>query len=180
MSVNYRRDECVVDVMGNPISGVQIFVYTQPANINNPPSPSTVQLYADPSDDYPLSRPPQTNAYGQTFWYALPGIYTICYFSPQIQGQVFTLVDQEIIQPAYTQLPYQIDNSTAGGISGAIDGVNTVFGLTEIPAPFLALIVTVNGVIQTGFDIVGAVLTLAVAPQTGDVIQAQYPYAPDA
>jgi hypothetical protein len=41
----YRRDETVVDAMGNPISGVQIGVASQPANTASgfPPSPA-VQL----------------------------------------------------------------------------------------------------------------------------------------
>jgi hypothetical protein len=47
MPTLYRRDEVVVDAMGNPLSGVQIGVASQPANTSSfRPSPA-LQIYAD-------------------------------------------------------------------------------------------------------------------------------------
>lgn len=136
----YRRDEWVTDAQGNAISGAGVYVCSQPATTNTiPPSP-LVQLYADPNGVTPLAQPVQTDGYGHAFYYVSPGIYTVVYYSPQIQ-QV-TLLDQDI-NAGSVAIPVPINQGGTGAttanqaivnLGAAARGANTdITSLGAIP-----------------------------------------------
>jgi hypothetical protein len=171
MSTYYRRDDWVQDAMGNAQSGVSVYVCSQPANTSSiPPSPLAT-IYSDNAGADPITQPVETDGYGHAFFYAAQGTYTIVYFSPQIQEVI--LVDQIVVSP-FNEVTTTWNNDSGSSITGAINGTNTVFTLSAQPLPPQALIFMVNGVVQTGFTISGSTVTLAVAPHTGDVLNAIY------
>jgi hypothetical protein len=173
MATYYRRDDWVTDALGNAIAGASVYVCSQPATTSTiPPSP-LVQLYADPNGVTPLTQPVLTDGYGHAFYYTEQGIYTVLYSSPQIQEVILT--DQVIVSPSniVTGL-WNSDSSTAGSITGAINGSNVTFQLSGQPLPVTSLLFAVNGVIQTGYTISGQTVTLATAPHTGNVLSAIY------
>lgn len=159
--------------MGNAQSGVSVYVCTQPANTGSiPPSP-LASLFADSAGATSITQPVQTDGYGHAFFYTAQGEYTIVYYSPQIEEVILT--DQIVVSPfnAITTT-WNSDSSTAGTITGTINGTNTVFVLSAQPLPPTALIFTVNGVVQNGWTISNQTVTLAVAPHTGNVLNAIY------
>jgi hypothetical protein len=166
-----RRDEWVQDPMGNGVSGVFVYVCSQPANTTtNPPSP-LVALFSDSAGQNPIKNPQQTDAYGHCFYHVEAGTYTIVYYSPQIAGLQVVLTDQIITSPPFT---WENDSSSNGTITGTINGINSTFTLSGIPAPPTSLILTVNGIQQLGFSITGNTVTLAVPPRVGNIIAARY------
>ena len=118
MPTLYRRDEEVTDPMGNPVSGVQIALATQPANTSSFPPTPAVQLYLDAAGNYPLSLHPQTDQDGHASYYvAQPGIYTCVYYSTQIATPTQTIVmPDQIIAPSSTEPQYNSDTTATGSI----------------------------------------------------------------
>ena len=170
-----RRDEQVQDPMGNGVSGVFVYVCSQPANTTTlPPSP-LVALFSDQAGQNPIKNPQQTDAYGHCDYHAAAGTYTIIYYSPQIVGLQVVLTDQIITSPPFT---WENDSSTNGTILGVIDGVNTTFTLSGTPAPAASLILSVNGIVQQGFSVSDNTVTLAVPPRVGSIIDARYIVVP--
>lgn len=106
MSLNYyRSDGWVKAVQGQAISGAQIYVCTQPANVTPPVTPPRTQpvpwqgpnpqalIYSD-AGVTPIVQPIITDGFGHYDFYTLPGIYTVVVmFNGQVQ-QVY--VDQSI------------------------------------------------------------------------------------
>lgn len=65
--------------------------------------------------------------------------------------------------------------------TGAIDGVNTTYTLANTPDPSVALMLFLNGLLQSeggsnDFTISGDTITMNAAPVAGDTITATYPY----
>ena len=174
MPTLFRRDEVVVDSMGNPISGVKIGLATQPANTEQfPPSPP-VQLYSGPSSTDAIFAPPETDGNGMASYYvAQPGVYTVCYYSTQITGQQIVLVDQVISAPYNGQI-FNNDSSALGTITGSINSVNTSFELSAAPTPPASLILMLNGIVQLRYSFSGTSIGLETPPNPGDVITASY------
>jgi hypothetical protein len=95
-------------------------------------------------------------------------------------SRVVTLVDT---RPDFTN----VGGGSSGGNfsngetpSGSINSSNTSFTLVQIPSPALSLILVRNGIVQqqtVDYTISGATITMAVAPITGDYLQAWYQYA---
>jgi hypothetical protein len=175
MATVYRRDEWVQDHMGNGVSGVFVYLCEQPATTDVYPPTPLAPIYSDSAGQNPLTNPQQTDAYGHCSYHAATGTYTVVYWSPQIAGLQVVLPDQVITAPPYS---WNNDSSTNGTIVGVIDGVNTVFTLSGAPTPIASLVLTVNGIIQTGWTISGAVVNLAVAPHGGNTIEARYVIVP--
>jgi hypothetical protein len=166
-----RRDEWVQDPMGNGVSGVFVYVCSQPANTSTfPPSP-LVQLFSDSAGQNAIKNPQQTDAYGHTSYHVEAGTYTIVYYSSQIAGLQVVLEDQIVTSPPFT---WASDSSANGTITGAINGINVQFTLSGTQAPPTSLILTVNGIQQLGFSITGNTVTLAVPPRVGNIIAARY------
>jgi hypothetical protein len=173
MSTYYRRDEVVTDSMGNPLSGIEVYLCGQPASTNVTPPVPLIQLYADSAGQKPITQPVVTDGYGRASYYAAQGIYTCVYWSTQIAGLQVVLPDQAIVPPN-PGADFNSDSSANGTITGTIDGRNTVFTLSAAPVVPGSLIFMVNGLAQVGFTLAGAVVTLAVAPRAGDVLTAVY------
>jgi hypothetical protein len=185
----YRSDHTVTDPMGNPVSGVTVYCLNQPATTtSNPPFP-LAPIYADAAGTIPLdqvtaggvlpngalrpSQQVQTNAQGEASFYALPGIYTFCYYSPQMAPQTMTLVDQ--IVSSSTNLPqYNNDTSSNGSIIPSPNGVQLAFTLSAAPQPPSSLILALNGAVVLGYGFSGQTVVFEVAPKTTDVISATY------
>jgi hypothetical protein len=168
-----RRDEEVVDSMGNPISGVQIFVCYQPATTNVIPPLPLVNLYSDPLGANLLTSAPQTDAYGRASYYLLPGIFTVVYNSPQIAGQTLVLADQ--IVSSVTNLPqFNNDSSAAGTIKPSPNGVRTGFTLSAAPMPPASLVLMVNGQVIEKYALSNNQVVFETAPSPTSVITAVY------
>jgi hypothetical protein len=177
MATYYRRDEDVTDGMGNPVSGVQIALATQPANTTSFPPTPAVKLYADALGTPLRVNPPQTDAYGHAEFYTLPGLYTVCYYSTQIATptQMLVLQDQVVAAPAPLPTQFNSDSSTAGTITPLPDGFSVKsFNLSGIPHPAQSLVFCVNGIVQTGYNLVFATVSLLTAPPLGSLITATY------
>jgi hypothetical protein len=176
MATLIRRDECVTDAMGNPLSGVQIAVASQPANSSSfPPSPAVV-LYADSAGRYPLIVAPQTDAYGMASYYLPEGIYTVAYYSTQIAtpGQQIVLQDQIVVSPDNGLMPQYASDSTADGTLGSA-GFGGVYTLSTTPSAINSMVVTVNGLVQVGWSFFAPrTLTLTTQPQPTDVVAVVY------
>jgi hypothetical protein len=69
---------------------------------------------------------------------------------------------------------YNNDTSSDGAITGAINGSNTVYTLSAQPVPPTSVLFAVNGIMQAGFTVSGATVTLAVAPHAGSLLNAIY------
>jgi hypothetical protein len=169
----YVRNEVVTDSMGNPLSGVQIALASQPATTNIFPPTPAVQLYGDSAGADPLSTPPQTDAYGMASYYAPPGLFTVCYYSPQIAGQTYVLTDQSILA-SYNGLTFNSDTSTNGTILPNPDGSTVQFALSAAPNPPTSLVLMLNGIVQSAYAFSGATVVFQTAPHVGDVITARY------
>jgi hypothetical protein len=175
MATYYRRDEEVVDPMGNPVTGVQIALATQPANTSSFPPTPAVQLFAD-SVGTPLSvNPPQTDAYGRASYFVRPSIYTVCYHSTQISapGQQIILMDQAISGP--TNLPqFNSDTTTDGTIRPTPNGVAVSFTLSAAPNPPASLVLTLNGLVVPAYAFSSSTVILQTPPPAGSVLNATY------
>jgi hypothetical protein len=161
-----RRDDSVLNTLGNAIAGASVYYLTQPANV--PALIPLANVYSNTTGT-PAANPQITDGFG----------HAVAYLN---DGQLYTVV---YVYPNGTQVVYpdQFVGSSSGGVApfagiptGTIDGTNTVFTvvngstpLTAIPAQLLA---TFNGILLTpglGYTVavVGGQLkiTYAVAPQ---------------
>ena len=178
MSTFYRRDDWVTDALGNALSGSSVYVTSQPSaggvivnGVFVPPTPQ-VQLYADSAGVTPITQPVMTDGYGHAAYYTAQGTYQVLYYSPQTQ--IVTLPGQIIVSPYNANTTWNNDSSNAGTITGAIDGSNRAFTLSATPVPSTSLTFVVNGLVQSGWAISGATVTLAVAPHSGNNLNAIY------
>jgi hypothetical protein len=94
----FRFDDTVNTAQGVGLSGVEIYVCTQPANTSViPPSPLAT-IYSD-SSGTPLANPVLSDGLGNYFFYTTTGTYTIVVFDPlqRIETQIFP--DQQVVSP---------------------------------------------------------------------------------
>ncbi len=90
-----------------------------------------------------------------------------------------TADEQSVIQ-AIAAGTYFVNNITP---TGSINDVNTTFTLPSTPNPTASLELRLNGlVLRSGasndFTLSGAVVTMAVAPASGDTLTASYTVSP--
>jgi hypothetical protein len=173
VSTFFRNDQWITDALGNALAGVSVYYSNQPpAQTGTLPPSNLASLYADSEGVTPLTQPLTSDGYGHVFAYLGQGIYSIVIASPQIVTRV--LPDQVIVSPTSVPTNWNNDSSNAGTITGTVNGVNTVFTLSATPTPPASLIFSVNGVLQSGWTISGNVVTLALAPHTGNQLNAIY------
>lgn len=172
MSTYYRYDSWCTDALGNAIAGASVAFCSQPANTSTQPPSPLIQLYADPNGVTPIANPLTTDGYGHAFAYMAEGVYTVVTYSPRIETVI--LEDQVVTSPTSAPTTWNSDSSTAGTITGAINGTNPAFTLSGAPAPSTSLVFTVNGLVSTVVSVSGNVVNLATAPHTGSQLAAVY------
>jgi hypothetical protein len=170
MSSFFRSDRQVTDALGNAIAGASVAFCSQPANTTTlPPSP-LITLYSDSTGDTEITNPLTTNGLGSCFAYMPAGTYSVVIYGTGIATVV--LSDQTITSPETAG--WNNDSSNAGSISGAINASNRVFTLSGTPTPAGSLLFVTNGLVSFGYTLSGAVVTLAVAPNSGSILNAIY------
>jgi hypothetical protein len=170
MASFFRNDRWIQDGLGNALAGVNVAYCSQPAVTNTQPPSPLIQLYSDPLGADPITNPLTTDGYGHAFGYMAAGTYTVVIYGTGVATQI--LPDQTTTSPETAG--WNNDSSNAGTITGAIDGTNTVFTLSGTPTPAGSLLFVVNGLVSFGYTLSGAVVTLAVAPLSGFLLNAIY------
>jgi hypothetical protein len=104
MSTFFRRDGSVNAANGFALTGVEVYVCTQPnslspTNIPIPPSPLAT-IYSDNAGADPITQPILTDGLGNYDFYAPTGTYSIVYFDPlgRIPSPIL-FPDQEVVSP---------------------------------------------------------------------------------
>lgn len=77
MNNYFRSDGWVKTTLGPAIPGAQVFVCTQPANINSAPPSPLANIYADNAGLVPIAQPMLTDGFGHYDFYAEAGVYTL-------------------------------------------------------------------------------------------------------
>lgn len=93
----FRYDTTVNAANGFALTGVEVYVCTQPANTGAiPPSP-LASIFSDNAGADPITQPLLTDGLGNAFFYAATGTYTIVYFDPL--GRIPTTIfpDQQVV-----------------------------------------------------------------------------------
>ncbi len=163
-----RIDRVVQTAQGQAIAGAQVYFLTQPANVAA--LTPLAAVYSDTSGT-PAANPQETDGLGQIGCYLdNTQLYTMVVQAPEIVQQVYP--DQSLSGGAGTGVTPFAQTPT-----GLINGTNTVFTLTVAPSTLLILqynsAVLVEGVGYTTAIVNGVfTVTLAVAPQPGDVLYA--------
>jgi hypothetical protein len=104
MSTFFRRDGSVNAANGFALTGVEVYVCTQPnslspTNLPIPPSPLAT-IYSDNAGADPITQPILTDGLGNYDFYAPTGTYSIVYFDPlgRIPSPIL-FPDQEVVSP---------------------------------------------------------------------------------
>ena len=170
MAMNfYRSDGWVKTVQGPAVSGAQVYVCTQPANVTPPitpprttpvpwlgPNPQAL-IYSD-NGLTPITQPVITDGFGHYNFYALPGLYTVVVmYGGKVQevlvdqslGNVGTSSGTSILfetngSPNFNQT---LQNLVQGaGVTIVTDNLgNTVISSSSIPT---GLVLKTNGILN--------------------------------
>ena len=90
MATNYfRYDSWTKTAQGPAVPGAQIYVCTQPANVNSAPPSPLASIYSDPNGLVPVTQPLIADGFGHVDFYALAGLYTIVVAIGGIIQQVY-------------------------------------------------------------------------------------------
>jgi hypothetical protein len=73
----FRQNLWVKTAQGPAITGAQVWVATQPANVASTPITPLAPIFSDPNGLVPITQPGITDGFGFFAFYALPGLYTI-------------------------------------------------------------------------------------------------------
>lgn len=100
MPTFFRYDGTVNAANGFALTGVEVYVCTQPANTSAiPPSPLAT-IYSDNAGANPINQsttPLETDGLGNFFFYAATGTYTIVYFDPLGRMPTTIFPDQQVV-----------------------------------------------------------------------------------
>ena len=114
MATYFRSDGWVKSAVGPAVAGAQIYVCTQPANIENlPPSP-LAPVFSDSNGLVPITQPILTDGFGHYDFYVLPGFYTIVV---GLGGR---------IQRTYPDQTIGISGSTSSSLELEVNGVPNI------------------------------------------------------
>lgn len=168
-----RRDDTVMNTLGNAIAGANVYVLLQPANVSNltPLAP----IYSD-TGGTAASNPQITDGFGHAVEYLNDGqLYTIVYIYPN--GMQVVYPDQ------FVGVAQGAPQTFSGLPSGAIDGSNRTFVILNGSTPLTAIptqaTVWLNFPLIQGLGYVitmiggQACITFANPPQPGDSLWAQ-------
>lgn len=104
MSTFFRYDLTLNAANGFALTGVIVYVCTQPAITTTiPPSPLAT-IYSDNAGTDPIDQvnaPLETDGNGNAFFYAATGTYTVVYFDPSngITPNPMVFADQQVVSP---------------------------------------------------------------------------------
>ena|ERR1700733_3559542 len=73
----FRLDWTAQTVLGQAIPGALIYVCSQPASTTSVPPSPLASLFTDSTGTTPLANPLVCDGVGQTFGYAVAGLYTV-------------------------------------------------------------------------------------------------------
>jgi hypothetical protein len=85
----FRYDSWTKTAQGPAVPGAQIYVCTQPANVNSAPPSPLASIYSDPNGLVPVTQPLIADGFGHVDFYALAGVYTIVVALGGIIQQVY-------------------------------------------------------------------------------------------
>lgn len=94
MATYFRSDGWVKSALGPAVPGAQIYVCTQPANIDFLPPTPEADIFSDPNGLVPITQPILTDGFGHYDFYAAPGLYTLIVVNGGTIQQVYP--DQSI------------------------------------------------------------------------------------
>lgn len=95
--MQYRFDGVLRNTVGYALSGVDVYVCTQPASTGSiPPSPLAT-LYTSSSGATILPQPIQTDGNGNFFFYAPTNVYTLVYYDPENRIPTQVYPDQQVV-----------------------------------------------------------------------------------
>jgi hypothetical protein len=161
-----RKDWSVQTAQGQAVAGAQVYVLTQPADVDT--LTPLANVYSD-STGTPAPNPAITDGLGQVALYLDNAqLYTFVVISPLLDTQVYA--DQNLGNAPATSTPF---GQTPGGV---IDGANRTYTLTVTPA--LLYLQYNQGVLVPNVGYTTAIvagiftITLAIAPQVGDTLYA--------
>jgi hypothetical protein len=94
----FRFDGSISDAgTGVALQGIEVFVCTQPAITTTiPPSP-LASLFTNSAGSTPLVNPVVTDGFGNFFFYAATGTYTLVYYDPQGRMPTQIFPDQQVV-----------------------------------------------------------------------------------
>jgi hypothetical protein len=170
-----RDDRYIADALGRALPAAQVYWCTQPASTGaNPPSPLAA-TFTDSTGDTPLAQPVLADGFGHAYAYLNNAeLYTVVVWHPLFGSNPVVLEDQAISGASSGSSGVTPFSQTP---AGPINGSNVTFTLTVSPQTLLILqynsAVLVNGSGYTTAIVNGVfTITLAVAPQIGDVLYA--------
>lgn len=115
MATYFRSDGWVKSALGQAVSGAQVYVCSQPADVTFVPPLPQVPLFADAAGATPLAQPIFTDGFGHYDFYVPYGTYTV------------VIVNGGNIQQIYP-------DQTVGFSSSGGGAVSSVFGRTGVVA----------------------------------------------
>jgi hypothetical protein len=77
MPTKFRSDGWVKSAQGAAVPGAQIYICTQPANVDTVPPSPLANIFEDPDGLVPLEQPILTDGFGHYDFYAASGTYTV-------------------------------------------------------------------------------------------------------
>lgn len=117
-----RRDDTIINTLGNAIAGASVYYLTQPTNL--PALTPLANVYSDTTGT-PESNPQITDAYGHAVAYLNDGqLYTVVYVYPN--GAQVVYPDQFVGSSSGGPVPF------AAVPTGTIDGTNRVFTINRV------------------------------------------------
>ena len=163
-----RDDRWVADAQGRALAGALVYWLNQPADTTVTPPVPLATIYTDISGTTQKDNPQVSDGFGHAFAYMDDSVLYTLYISHPLFG------------PSPIVLPDQRIGGGGGGGSvtpfagvpdGVIDGVNTVFTLTNNGIPLTATPIQADVwlnfplIPSLGYTISGVTVTYAVAPQ---------------
>jgi hypothetical protein len=169
-----RKDWTVQTAQGQAVAGAEVYVLTQPADVDALTPLATV--YSD-STGTPAPNPAITDGLGQVALYLDNAqLYTFVVISPLLETQVYP--DQNLGNAPATSTPFGggLVGTPGGIITGTVDGTNRIYTIPFTPSLLYWQYnqgVLVPGVGYTTAVVAGVfTITVAIAPQVGDTLYA--------
>jgi hypothetical protein len=118
MATYFRSDGFVKSAIGPAVSGAQVWVVLQPANLTVPPTP-LADIFSDVNGLVPITQPILTDGFGHYDFYTLTGLYTVIVALGGRIQQVYP--DQSIGYPSTSpSVPLQLQTNGANNGSQAL------------------------------------------------------------